>query len=101
MTTTEHLDHDAAGIMMKAAAEYLHRHAPEGGTDLDLVVAALQRRTPQAVEDALRDAKEALDAGMPQIASVTFRLTIQLAGYNAARDVLEPGWEQADIPAGG
>lgn len=52
---------------------------------LDTFTDALKAEVSAAFTEALKDAKDAFGAGMPQIATATFSATMRLAGIKAAQ----------------
>jgi hypothetical protein len=87
---------DALGIaaaeqMMRGAAELIRsRGLSSKAVDLDAIVEEIRRRAPAAIDQALRDARDALEVpGMNAIAEATFAATFRLAGIAAARAVIE------------
>ena len=52
---------------------------------MDEFAMALKAEVATAFTEALKDAKDAFSAGMPDVASSTFAATMRLAGINAAK----------------
>jgi hypothetical protein len=77
----------AAEIAMRAAADYITRKGLKV-TDYVALTNALKRHAKAALHEAIKDAKEALDAGMGSAAEATFRLSMAKAGIDAAKEVL-------------
>ena len=58
--------------------------------DYNVLLETIQRALDNGgLESALRDAKEAFDAGMPQYASLTFAASMRLIGMTAARSLID------------
>lgn len=78
----------AADTAMRACAEYLRLNNVTV-TDYDTASTIIRRHVKAAVGPALDDAKEALEAGMGQVASATFLASMKLAGFAAAKEIAE------------
>jgi len=74
----------AADIAMKAAAEYARVNGLKYETEA--MVACLRAHLKAGWKAALYDAKQALDAGMPQVAEATFKASMAQIGIEAARE---------------
>jgi hypothetical protein len=91
MQRIETLATKAAELMMRGAVEFIHsRGIQTADVDLDALIIELRSRSAGALDIAIRDAKEALDASpaMEQIAEVTFASTMRLAGIESAKAVI-------------
>lgn len=75
----------AVTIGTRAAAEWFRSH-PEARRDDAAFAECLRANLKIRLPEALRDAKEAMDAGMSKIAETTFAATIALAGIDAAKE---------------
>ena len=71
-------------IATQAAMCYLETHNLTA--DLDVVASCLASWVRAKLPEALRDAKEALDAGLTEYAELTYNATIVLAGIEAAKE---------------
>lgn len=69
---------------MRAAAQYLTRH--DMTADTTALVECLKRWCQIKLPEALADARQAIEAHMPEAAEITFRATMALAGIEAARE---------------
>jgi len=78
-------------IATRAAMRYLETH--NFSADPDALASCLTSWVRAKLPEALRDAKEALDAGLTEYAEPTYNATIVLAGIEAAKE--------AGFPAGG
>ena len=74
----------AADLSMNAAATYCHENKIDT-TEVDVLLAHLQTEVKVVIEDAIADAKAAIDANMVEMASATFAASMRLAGINAAK----------------
>ncbi len=87
--TIERLGTVAAEVAMKAAVAYVHSEQVVVTeaiiTDL---LEALRVTVKEAVGPALDDAREAFEAGMPQVAEATFVASMRIAGIKAAKLVI-------------
>lgn len=81
----------AAQIAMRAAAEYLRRHNLEA--DPAALAATLRAWLKIKLPEGLRDARQALEAGMGKVAEQTFAASMAQAGIEAAKE--------AGFPKGG
>lgn len=79
----------AAETCMKAAAEYIICNNLKV-VDYDAATACLQTWCKSKLDEALADAKQALDANMGQIAEITFKATMAKAGIEAAKEFAIP-----------
>jgi len=79
----------SAKVAMMAAAEALKVRGvvPDDLGLMEKVLEALRARVKGAMEEALKDAKEAHDAGMTAVAEATWVATFRLAGIKAVEDV--------------
>lgn len=80
-----------AQIAMRAAAEYLRRH--DLGADPAALTATLRAWLKIKLPEAMRDARQALEAGMGKVAEQTFAASMAQAGIEAAKE--------AGFPKGG
>jgi len=79
----------AAHVMMRGAVQFLRsKGIASESVDLDALVVELRSRSAPALDVALRDAKDALAAGMDRVAEATFVSTMALAGMEAAKAVV-------------
>ncbi len=87
----------AAAIMMRAAVDKTLRGKIPGyrlpREAQDHLLVELRKRSAAALDKALDDAREALNARMDDIALATFTATLQLAGIDAAQATLD--WMEA------
>ena len=72
-----------AGIAIRAAQEYLRQHSLT--VDPKALSQALREQCKIRLPEAMQDAREAMDAHMPQQAELTLRLSMAQAGIEAAR----------------
>jgi hypothetical protein len=81
----------AAEVAMRAAAEYVRAHNLKV---LDYAAAAecLRSYCKVYLPIALKDAKDALDCGMSQVAEMTFKATMAQAGIEAAKEYGFTNW---------
>lgn len=93
MATIDSLGRLAADAAMRAAVEYIHVHNLQADTAalLECIRSWCRIKLPEA----LKDAKEALECGMGQIAEATFLATMRQAGIEAAK---EAGFPKAGEP---
>lgn len=71
-----------AQVMMKAAVVYCEQH----GIKIDAEhLSQCLKAHKETIRGALKDAKDALDANMPQVAETTFRASAAQAGIAAAQ----------------
>lgn len=75
----------AVAVAEKAAREYLRTHGLKS-VDPDAAGACLKSWIMHKLPGAMKDAKDALDCGMKQIAETTFRASMALAGIEAAKE---------------
>lgn len=78
----------AADAAMRAAADYLAIHHLTA--DMDALCACLRSWSKIALPKALRDAREAIDAGMGEVGVQTFLASMALAGIEAAKEAGRP-----------
>ena len=71
-------------IATQAATRYLETHTLSA--DPDALASCLASWVRAKLPEALRDAKEALDAGLTEYAKLTYNATIVLAGIEAAKE---------------
>jgi len=83
--TPESLGQYAARLAMDAALDYLRRRKALGLVDLDVLTARLREQILPGLDEALRDAREALECGMEEVASTTFAAGMALTGIKAAK----------------
>lgn len=90
MQNIETLGVKAADIMMRGAVEFIRsRGLNPADVDLDAIVRELRSRSRAAVDEALADAKVALEnPAMDKVAEMTFAATMKLAGIEAAKAVI-------------
>src|SRR5947209_5104987 len=92
--TTQHADplsrlsNAAAEIATRAAVLYMLQNDLEA-TDADLT-SALRARLKTAIPEALAEAKPAIAANMGRHAEMLFRLSLSLAGIEAAKEAGRP-----------
>lgn len=84
-TTIDTLGLHGANMAMRGAAEYIRTHGLGATANLDLVVTEIKRRTPDAIAQAMDDARDAIEVGMKDAAMATFGMTFKLMGIEAAR----------------
>lgn len=88
MTDETTLAKNASETMMRAAAEWWRANvsakAP-GGDYAALIVEELRAEAKPTVEEALRDAKDAIEAGLGGYATATFNASLTLGGVRAAK----------------
>lgn len=89
MTTIDAIGVHSADIAMKAAADAI-RARKIASVDYQAITDALRARTSVALEEAMRDTKEALDAHMDAMAEATWAASFRLAGIRAVADVYGP-----------
>lgn len=81
----------AARTAMRACADYA-RSRRDGGkvlhAEAESVCALLREEIEGALDSAMKDAREAVEAGMDQVASATFVASMVLAGQRAAKRFL-------------
>ena len=75
----------AAETAMRGAATYF-KSKGINVTDYGMASAILQRHTKARLPEALEDARQAIDANMGEVAEMTFRASMQLAGFDAAKE---------------
>jgi len=79
----------AANVAMRAAAEYVRANNLKV-LDYDAATECLLSYCKSWITIALRDAKEAIDCGMMQVAETTFKATMAQAGIEAAKEFAWP-----------
>jgi len=86
----EQLAIHAATVAMDSSIKWLHSNGykPNNLSDSEIegLVLILRRQVKVAIEEGLRDASEALDCGMDQVAVGTFLASMRLAGINSAKE---------------
>lgn len=99
MNATDELGTIGAKAAMRAAAAYLLVHELEA--DVDALIGCLRSWCRIKLPQALRDAKEAIDAGMGRVAEATFCATMAAAGIEAAREAgfPKPGTAAKYLPS--
>lgn len=85
----------AAEVAMRSAAEYVRVNNLRVH-DYDAAAECIRAHCKARLSDALRDAKEALDCGMMQVAQATFKATMALAGIEAAKEFTRPAVEKSE-----
>lgn len=80
----EQLGRIAADTAMRAAADYVRLHGIRV-EDYDQATQVLRAEIKASLDDALGEAKQALDAGMGRVAEATFRSNMAAAGIRAAK----------------
>ena len=73
-----------ADTAMRAAVEYLRVHSLKA--DVDALLECLRSWCRIKLDEALRDAKEAIACNMMQVAMATFKATAAQAGIEAAKE---------------
>jgi hypothetical protein len=83
----------AVSIAARGAAEYLHQHKLTA--DPNFLAECLRAMVKARLQEALADAKAALDCNMGQIAAATFSATMTQAGIDAAKEASQAprGWD--------
>lgn len=97
--------HDAGNALGDAAFEiatrgawaYLRQHGLQASPDA--LLACLKSWCRIKLPEALRDAKAALDAHMPQVAEQTFALTMMSVGIEAAKEAGFPDHSAPPVPS--
>ena len=79
----------AADVTMKAAAEYIRANNLKV-LDYDVATEVLRDYCKTWLNQALSDAKDAIECGMTQIAEATFKATMAQAGIEAAKEFAWP-----------
>jgi hypothetical protein len=85
--TDQQLDRFAsisANHAMTAAAEYIRRNGLTVG-DYEVACTVLRQEVKAVLNEALEDAKVAVDAGMVSMAETTFLASMRIAGIAAAK----------------
>jgi len=83
-TDIETLGERTFEIATQAAMRYLETH--ELTAEPDALASCLSSWVRAKLPEALRDAKEALDAGLTEYAELAYKATIVLAGIEAAKE---------------
>ena len=78
----------AVDAAIRGAVEYLKAH--NLAADPDALLSCVRSWCKIKLPEALRDAKDALDAGMSEVAEQTFAATMALAGIEAAKEAGSP-----------
>jgi hypothetical protein len=81
---TETLGEQTLHIAAQAALRYLETHNLTA--DPDALASCLTSWVRAKLPEALRDAKEAVDAGLSEYGELTYKATIALAGIEAAKE---------------
>lgn len=78
-----------ADVAVKSAAEFI-RKSGKTATDVQLgaIATALKAGFADCWDQAVRDGREALAAGMQDVAALTFASSFRLLGIQAAKSVL-------------
>ena len=82
--TIEALGQIAVETATRAALEYLRAHDQEA--DSGALAECLRSWSKAKLAEALHDAREAIGAGMGQVAEATFRASMAQAGIEAAQE---------------
>jgi hypothetical protein len=88
MRNIDALGRIGAEVAMVAAADVLRAAGRREDGIAERVCERLRIVMPDAIAEGLRDAKEALDANMAQVAEATFLATLRLAAIKATKEVL-------------
>ena len=91
-TDIETLGERTIEVATQAAMRYLETHNLTA--DPDALASCLTSWVRAKLPEALRDAKEALDAGLTEYAELTYNATIVLAGIEAAKEAGFPASQQ-------
>lgn len=84
----ETLINRGAKISMETVAEILSRRGITATpADVDKLVISLRIRAKESLDEAMKDAKDAIDANMHQVATATFAASFRLVGIHAVSDV--------------
>lgn len=94
-TQVDRLGTIAADVAMRAAAEYIRINNLKV-LDYDAATECLRSYCKSRLPMALKDAKDALDCGMGQVAEATFKATMAMAGIEAAKEF---AWPLDYVPA--
>ena len=89
---TETLSEQTMHIAAQAAMRYLETHNLTASPDA--LASCLTSWVRAKLPEALRDAKEAVDAGLPEYGELTYKATIVLAGIEAAKEAGFPASQQ-------
>jgi len=81
----------AANIAMAAAAKVVQgkTHEPKLERELNSLLDFIRFEVRARLDEALDDAKEAIDCNMPEIAKATFAASMRIAGTTAADKYLD------------
>ena len=90
------LGNAVVACVLAGGREYLRTHNLTA--DADALAAACRSWAKIKLPEALRDAKEAMDCGMSQVAEQTFKATMFQAGIEAAKEVAKEAAKKADFP---
>jgi hypothetical protein len=83
-TDTETLSEQTLHIAAQAAMRYLEAHGLTASPDA--LASCLTSWVRAKLPEALRDAREAVEAGMYEYGQMTYQATIALAGIEAAKE---------------
>jgi len=89
---TETLGEQTLHIAAQAAMQYLETHNLTASPDA--LASCLTSWVRAKIPEALRDAQEAVDAGLIEYAELTYKATIVLAGIEAAKEAGFPASQQ-------
>lgn len=86
-TSIDQLGQQAAEIAMRAFVEKVRQDGQLEAlrSDLDRAVAIIRELAREAAGKGLADAREAIDANMGEVAVLTFKAELALAGLTAAK----------------
>lgn len=87
-TASQALGEKSGDLAITGAFDYLKSKGKFTLEILDKLADPLKRHSSAALPKALADAKEALDCGMSEHASLTFALTMRQSGIDAAKEIL-------------
>lgn len=79
----------AVSIAARGAAQWFITHPEAGAVDEATLVAYVREAVRRSLPAALRDAKDAIEARMPQVAEQTFAASMVLAGIEAAKAAVQ------------
>lgn len=79
----------AATIAMRGAADFMAANGlkPDRDINLEALTLALRLKLHEVTHGALADARDAFEAGMPEVAEATFAASMRLAGIDAVKEV--------------
>lgn len=80
---TTQLIQQAAEIAAVAAIQYMRQH--NAAVNVEVLHSHIVSSVADALPAALADAKQAMAANMPEVATATFRASMVIAGANAAK----------------